>query len=265
MNTPLPSSVIDGHVHMGADGASWGDLTAQMAAAGVERAVLAQSTPDGTATQEALKHAEASEAIGASVAWVDVAAADVGEALDRLTTFPKFRGVALPVHLEADNHWLVSEEVVRGLRAVAERGLTVDAEVAPRQLPSVERLAQLLPDLGIAVAHIGSPFIARSEREPWGVYMLNVAPHRNVRLKLSGLLSLDTTPWSVAHLRLFVDSVVRLFGYERLMFGSDWPAHLSRASYAEVLAATLEAAGAMTVAQCGQLFDATAREFYRIA
>jgi L-fuconolactonase len=250
---------------MPAEGASWDELTTAQGAAGVERAVLVQPTANHADAKAALAYAESADVVGAAVVWVDVAANDVTDVLDELGASPLFKGVALPVHGEADNHWLVSDDVVRGLRAVAERGLTVDVEVEPRQLPSVERLAELVPELGIVVAHIGSPFIARSEREPWGVYMLNVAPHRNVRLKLSGLVTLDTHPGSVAHQRLFVDSAVRLFGYERLMFGSDWPAHVSRATYAEVLAMTLEAAGPTTSGQREQLLRGTAREFYRIA
>jgi L-fuconolactonase len=263
--TQLP--MIDAHVHLpepGAEGATWGELAIDLGASGLERVVLVQSTPAGAA-RAALDHAERADAVGAAVVWVDVATPNVTDVLDALGTSAVFRGVALAVHAETDNHWLVGDDVVRGLRAVAERGLTLDLEIEPRQLPSVERLAELVPELNMVVAHLGSPFIARSEREPWGVYLLNVAPHRNVRLKLSGLVSLDTHPGHVAHQRLFVDSAVRLFGYERLMFGSDWPTHRSRSGYAEVLATTLEAAGPMTPAQRDQLFFATARDFYRIS
>jgi L-fuconolactonase len=257
--------VIDAHVRMPMGDGSWEELTTALEAAGVARAVLVHPSADHAEAKAALAHADAADAVAAAVVWVDVAATDVTDVLDELGGSPLFKGVALPVHVEADNHWLVSDDVVRGLRAVAARGLTLDVEVEPRQLPSVERLAELVPELGIAVAHIGSPFIARSQREPWGVYMLNVAPYRNVRLKLSGLVSLDTEPASVAHQRLFVDSAVRLFAHERLMFGSDWPAHVSRAGYAEVLATTLEAAGPMTSSQREQLLSATARDFYRIS
>ena len=165
----------------------------------------------------------------------------------------------------ADNHWLVTPDALRGLKAVADRGLAVDVQVEPRQLPSIGELAAAIPELRIVVAHIGSPFISRSEREPWGVYMLNVAPHDNVYAKLSGLQALDSMPWIVAHHRLFVESMVRRFGYDRLMFGSDWPEHLSVSSYQQVWGAALEAAGPMTARQREQLTSLTARSFYRLS
>ena len=92
--------------------------------------------------------------------------------------------------------------------------------------------------------------------------MLNVAPHKNVYAKVSGLVALDTQPWSVAHLRLFVESMVRMFGYERLMFGSDWPGHLEFATCEQVRGAAALAAGPMTDAQEERLFGGTARAFY---
>ena len=209
--------------------------------------------------------AETADEVAAVAAWVDVTAKDVAEQLDSLAESPKLRSIALPVGGETDNHWLVQADTLRGLRLVAERGLCVDVEIEPRQVPSLGELAAAIPELRIVVAHIGSPFIARSEREPWGVHMLNVAPHKNVYAKVSGLAALDVQPWKVAHQRLFVESMVRRFGYERLMFGSDWPGHLAHAKFDEVREAALLAAGPMTDAQRDRLFGGTARAFYGIS
>ncbi len=227
--------------------------------------VLVQPRQDPKATEHTLLLAEAAPFVGGVVVWADVTAGDIGAVLDRMTGHAKFRGLCLPVKEEADNAWLLREDVLRGLEAVAERGLTLDVIVEPRQLPSVGELAGALPQLRIALDHAGSPFIAKSEREPWGVYMMNVAPHDNVVVKLSGLVTLDTLPgWQVAHMALFVGAVVRWFGYERVMFGSDWPVHTSVAAYAEVMNAVVEAAGPMTDAQHERLMGGTARQFYRL-
>ena len=227
--------------------------------------MLVQIEASAEQTDRALAVAAETDYVGATSVWVDLSAEDVHDALDRIAAAPKVRGVFLPVWREPDNRWLLVDHVVRGLRAAAERGLVVEVQLEPRHLPSIVRLAEQIPELRIVIAHIGSPFIARSEREPWGVYMLNVAPHRNVFAKLSGLITLDTRPrWDTAHIRLFVESAVRLFGYERLMFGSDWPVHLPDASYAQVLETTLDAAGPMTDRQRTQLLRGTASSLYRI-
>lgn len=218
-----------------------------------------------TQSQALLDLATTTDEILAAAVWVDVTAEDVGERLDSLMASPKFRSVALAVARELDNHWLVQDATLRGLREVAQRGLCVDVEIEPRHIQSVGELASAVPDLRIVVAHLGSPFIARSEREPWGVHMLNVAPFKNVYAKVSGLVELDVQPWSVAHQRLFVESMVRMFGYERLMFGSDWPGHLEHATLAQVRDASAQAAGPMTSAQEDRLFGGTAKAFYGVS
>lgn len=265
MTRSLPSEAIDAHVHSGSASADGETLSDVMAGGPLKRAVLVASEANAAASENALRSAAESPVVAVSTVWTDLTAADVGDALDKLTESAKVRGIAVCAAAEQENHWLVRDDVLNGMKAAAQRGLVVDVEIEPRQIPSVGRLAELVPELKIVVAHLGSPFIARGEREPWGVYMLNAAPHQNLFVKLSGLVTLDTAPWSVAHHRLFVGSLVRLFGYERLMFGSDWPAHLSRASYGEVIDAAFDAAGPMTSRQAEHLFRDTAAAFYQIS
>ncbi len=95
--------------------------------------------------------------------------------------------------------------------------------------------------------------------------MLNLASRPKVVMKLSGLLTLDARPWNAAHTRGFVEHIVRLFGYERMMFGSDWPAHDDVATYAQVMESAVGAAEPMTSVQRERLLAGTAREFYRLA
>ena len=78
-------------------------------------------------------------------------------------------------------------------------------------------------------------------------------------------MSLDTQPrWHVAHIRLFVEAVVRLFGYERTMFGSDWPHYTAVATYGQVIETALAAAGPMIDPQRDWLLHAAAERFYRL-
>lgn len=265
MTTTLPGNAIDAHIHRPSDpgaGIDWATLPGVLQGAGMSRAVLVSPEPAEAAAEEAVRLGQDSPSVAAIAAWADLTEDDVVDALDKLKQSRKVRAVAVRAADQPENHWLVRDDVVRGLRAAAERGLALDVEIEPRQVPSVGRLAELVPELRIAVAHLGSPFIARSEREPWGVYMLNVAPHRNIHVKVSGLVTLDTERWKVAHHRLFVESVVRLFGYDRLMFGSDWPNHLARATYEQVVEAAYEASGPLTSTQAERLFHGTASEFY---
>ena len=236
-----------------------------LASNGVQRTVLVQPEPSDEATNTALAAVAKDELVAAAAVWVDVTSRNLGKILKQLERNKKVRGLCLPAYREPDNHWLTQPDVLAGLREAAKPRPQPrrDRGAAPGPLRT-RSLAEAVPDLRIALAHIGSPFIARSEREPWGVYMLNLAPCTNVSVKLSGLITLDTEPWSTAHLKLFVEPMVRLFGYRRMMFGSDWPNHLAAASYEQALQATIEAAGPMTEDQLASVLGGTASAFYRL-
>ena len=267
MTTPKPVPIVDAHQQFaeGPPRCLPPDLVPLLAEEGVVSTVLVQPLASAEQTDRAVSLAAGTDFVAAVVPWVDVTARSLTRRLDELAATPKLRGVCLPASAEQDNHWLVRDDVLRGLATVAERGLSVDVLVDPRQLPSVGELAGRLPGLSIAVCHLGGPSIGWGQREPWGVSMLNLAPRRNVVMKLSGLVTLDARQWNVAHLRGFVEHVVRLFGYERMMFGSDWPAHHDVATYAQVMAAAVGTAGPMTSVQRERLLSGTAREFYRLA
>ena len=256
--------IVDAHRQLGGPDAPADALATLLAENGVERSVLVQPEPSEDASRAALDAAESDDFVAAAVVWADVASRDIDKTLGRISRARKLRGVCLPARLEEDNHWLTRPDVLRGLRAAAKRGLSLDVIVEPRQLPSVRDLAQEIPDLRIAVADLGSPFIGRGQREPWGVAMLRLAPMPNVFVKMSGLVSLDAEPWSAARIKLFVEPALRLFGCSRVMFGSDWPRHLERASYGEVVRAAVEAAAPTTDGQLADLLAATASSFYRL-
>jgi L-fuconolactonase len=58
--------------------------------------------------------------------------------------------------------------------------------------------------------------------------------------------------------------VLKVFGAERLLFGSDWPVCLVAGSYGRVLVATKELLSALTEPERASVFGGTARRCYRI-
>ncbi|MBI1929453.1 amidohydrolase family protein [Candidatus Poribacteria bacterium] len=72
--------------------------------------------------------------------------------------------------------------------------------------------------------------------EPWRTLIAQVAQHRNVFCKLSGIITLaEHQHWTDQDIRPYVEHVVGCFGIERVMFGSDWPVCLLAGSYERVI------------------------------
>jgi L-fuconolactonase len=66
-------------------------------------------------------------------------------------------------------------------------------------------------------------------------------------------------------LRPYVAHVLKLFGPERLMFGSDWPVCTLAGSWKEVLAAFTQAIGPQPIEVREKLLGGTADRFYRLS
>jgi len=176
-------------------------------------------------------------------------------------------GVRHQVHDEPDPDWLLRDQVLEGLAAVAGAGLVYDLLVRERELPAARVVAERLPDLTLVVDHLAKPRIREGAMEPWTGGLAALARHPNVACKVSGLVTeADWTAWTPAQLVPYVAHAAEVFGPERLLFGSDWPVCLLAAGYGEVVAAsveTLERAG-VGPAERDLVLGANARRLYRL-
>ena len=70
--------------------------------------------------------------------------------------------------------------------------------------------------------------------------------------------------WTEAGLRPYMDHVLEVFGFERVMYGSDWPVCLRGIEYNRWLELVQEVVRDATEAERRSLFYGTAERFYRL-
>jgi L-fuconolactonase len=253
---------IDAHQHFLDPGEAYpalpAQLTAQSGAFGpddllpelrdhdISGTVLVQLLPSMDESRDLLALAEDVPYVLGVVAWVDLRAPDVGEAIEELRTGPGGRflvGLRHRVHVEADAGWLARADVRRGLRAVSAAGLAFDLHIRTRELPVAVETVRDLPDLRFVLDHLARPPIASGALADWGRALLALAEAENVSAKLSGLVTeAEWHTWSIDDLRHPVELAVDAFGPSRLMVGSDWPLCLLAGSYSDAV----EAVGYLT-------------------
>jgi L-fuconolactonase len=227
--------------------------------------VLVQANTLLAETNWLLDLAAANEFIRGVVGWVDLTDPRLGDVLDILQRSPKFKGVRHPVHDEADDNWLMRPAVLAGLAELARRGLPYDLLLRPQHLPLVPRIAERIPELRLVIDHIAKPLIAAQVMEPWARDIEAAAELPQVYCKVSGMITEAGTPWRAEHLRSYVDHVMKIFGPDRLMFGSDWPVcMLAGGTWKEALAAFTQSIGAQPIETREKLLGGTAQKFYRI-
>jgi len=197
------------------------------------------------------------------VAWVDLTDPRLGETLDRLQRHPKFKGVRHPVHDEPDVNWVLRDDVLRGLRELAKRGLPYDLLFRPPHLPLIPRIAERAPELRMVIDHLAKPPIGSGKLDGWAEDLVRAAEHPQVYCKLSGMITEASPQWTADELKPFVRHAFEVFGADRLMFGSDWPVCLLACETWKVtLAAFTQAHGALPLEVRNKVIGETAQRFY---
>jgi L-fuconolactonase len=244
------------------------DLAVAVAGQHIAGTVVVQTVADYVETEDLLDLAEQQSLIAGVVGYVDVAAADVGDQLDRLLNRPSGRwlvGIRSLVQYESDPNWLSRSQVLDGLQAVAAHDLVHDLLILPHQIEAAAEAITAVPTGRFVVDHLAKPHIATDSWQPWADNFAVLAHCPNVSAKLSGLVTeADWASWTVDDLRPYVDHALGAFGPHRLMFGSDWPVCTLAATYDQVVTATTQLTSALSTDEQLAVFGGTATTVYSL-
>lgn len=199
---------------------------------------------------------------------------DFREYIDRIAGQRLLKGVRRILHTEPDELSTMTT-FVENVKSLEEYGLTFDICVLGRQLPQAINLVEQCPNVDFILDHCGNPNLrsdaGEGEFERWNEHLQEIAGFPNVVCKISGIvvntdLSGPTSQarWTVETLRPVVESVVACFGWDRVMFGSDWPVCTMAASFkqwVEALSLLTKDAG---VENQRKLFYENALRIYRL-
>jgi predicted TIM-barrel fold metal-dependent hydrolase len=143
--------------------------------------------------------------------------------LERQRANPFVKGFRRVLHVVPD---YVSEGALfrENIRRLNGTGLTFDLCVLPHQIPKAIALADLSPGVQFVLDHCGTPDIKGNAEHPWREHMTEIARRPNVAAKISGVVAYaDPDSWTVDSLRPYVEHTIRSFGWDRVVWGSDWP------------------------------------------
>ena len=240
-------------------------LLPELRANQVDACIAVQADQSEQETTFLLGQADRSPEVAGGVGWVDLRAPDVSERLQHFSQFPKLRGFRHIVQSEADDRFLLREDFLRGVRALAKFDFSYDILIYARQLPAAMEFASQFPEQRFVLDHIAKPPIRVGGLAEWAEKFRQLARAPNVFCKLSGLVTeADWRNWSKKDFEPYLDVALNAFGPSRLMFGSDWPVCLLAASYQEVKDIIADYTGNLSQDERKQIFGLTAMEFYRL-
>ncbi|MSQ08183.1 MAG: amidohydrolase [Dehalococcoidia bacterium] len=241
------------------------ELAPSLEETGVDKTVIVQAHQSVDETRWLLKVAHESPFVAGVVGWVDLTGPGLGDVLDELQRDVSFKGVRHIWHDEAADDWLARPAAVRGLKEVARRGLAYDFLVRPQHLKYVPQIIDAVPDLRAVIDHIAKPLIKERGIEPWLSDLRRVANVTGIMCKVSGMVTeADHRNWTPQDLRPYTAHVVGMFGWDRLMFGSDWPVCLLAGSYAQVIGAARANLEWLKPHERDAVFGGNAARFYNL-
>lgn len=185
--------------------------------------------------------------------------------LGRLREIPLVRGIRRLLQSETDDAFCLRPEFVRGVRLLSRHGYTFDLCILHRQLANTIRLVRQCPDVLFVLDHAGKPAIQDRRTEPWRAELKELSQEPNVVCKLSGLVTeADHARWTPADLRLYIDHVVECFGFDRILFGGDWPVSTQATDYPRWVATVDDALRGCSEDELQRVYVRNAERVYRI-
>lgn len=246
------------------------DFDAARGAVAVEKLVFVEVAVDaGLHVREAefiQTLADADPRIAAIVAHAPVEKGDaVEEDLAALARLPALRGIRRLIQGEPDPEMCLAPGFLDGVRRVGRHGLSFDICVKHWQLGCAVEMVRRCPDVQFVLDHIGKPAIRHGLREPWWGDIARLADLPNVAVKLSGVIT-EATPgaWTEAELTPYLTHVIDRFGFDRVMYGSDWSVSSLTHRYPEWVAILDRHMAGASAPEREALFRGTAARIYRL-
>ena len=208
--------------------------------------------------------AEKDGMIGAIAAAAPLEKPNAEAVLEQLAAFELVVAVRRMAWHIPDNRFYASPELIAGVKLLPKFNLSFELCANHAQLPAAIELVKATPDVRHAMNHCGGPDVKGGEFEPWATHVSELAAFENVHCKVSGIVTMASPNWTSEELKPYILHLVEAFGYDRLMFGSDWPVCTLAATYREWVDALLYAVADASDAEKNRLFYQNALEFYAL-
>ncbi len=153
---------------------------------------------------------------------------------------------------------------IENLKRLPAHNMAFDICVKSHELAIAEALIPRAPNVQFILDHCGNPKIAEGEWDSWAEPMARIAAFPNVVCKVSGILANVADGWTVAQLRPYIEHVIELFGWDRVVWGSDHPVVTQFADLTRWVNATREIVASASEEEQAKLLHRNAERVYRL-
>ena len=199
------------------------------------------------------------------VAWAPLEeGAQVAPFVEKLAENRLVKGIRRLIQSESVD-FCVQPDFVSGVRTLSRYGLSFDLCIFHPQLANAIRLVEQCPHVQFILDHIGKPDIKNQLFDPWKQEIETLAAFPNVHCKISGLVTeAELETWTPADLQPYIEHVITCFGFDRVIYGSDWPVSTQASDYPRWVQTLTDAVSGCTSEELQNLFRDNAIKFYKL-
>jgi L-fuconolactonase len=184
------------------------------------------------------------------------------EALSKLSVT---RGVRRLIQNQKDPRYVLQPKFIEAVKLLPRYKLSFDVCIFHTQMENTLAFMRQCPEVSFILDHIGKPGVKAGLLDPWRAHFKAMAQLPNVVCKLSGVTTeADHSSWTREQLRPYIDHVINCFGFDRVMYGGDWPVSELAGRYGDWLATLDWATSGCSAAEKRKLFRNTAIRAYRL-
>jgi len=242
------------------------DLLPELESINFDGSVAVQARQNLEETQWLLKLADDFPHIKGVVGWLDLQSETVETDIQEFATHPKAVGVRHVIHDEEDDNFMLRPEFIRGIKLLEKYNLAYDILIFPKHLQNtIKFVREFSENQTFIIDHIAKPFIKDGILSPWKEEITELAKFPNVFCKLSGMVTeADWENWNPEHLKPYLDVVLKAFGTDRVMIGSDWPVCLVAGKYEKVMGVVMDYISKFSETEKAKILGGNAVKAYKI-
>ena len=180
---------------------------------------------------------------------------------EQLLTSGWVKGIRGRLNLEL----LQSSGFIQGMKMLAKHRLSVDLLLTPTLFLDAAKAISQCPDTVFILDHLGNPNVKEGDNEVWKMGISKLAQYPNVNCKISGAIVKIGKGWTADMMKPFVYHVIDSFGFDRIIYGSDWPNSLRVCqSYLDWSKVFVELTKGFSISERNRLYHLNADRIYQL-
>jgi L-fuconolactonase len=241
------------------------DLEPLLKKCNLDGCVTVQASQSEAENDFLLKIAAGSSIVKGIVGWVNLGSDDVIERLSFYKQFEKIKGFRHVIQDEPDSDFMLQRDFLNGVTALRNFHYTYDILIFTVHLPNTLEFVRRFPDQPFVIDHLAKPQVKNNQYEDWKKGLAAIASFPNVYCKISGMVTeAKWHEWKQEDFKIYLDTVVELFGTGRIMYGSDWPVCLLSSSYEDMYKMVNDYFSSFSQDEQNNFFGLNATKFYRL-